>query len=131
MILLLNTLCFLLFALAAASYVRQRFVGLWLAGLLFFPLTGLATVWTWWPVSPLAAILILVGTLGVPLVCLALFAIDVMWAPFCLEMAYLTILCWVLCPQAVLLNYLGAALHISSGTSLAMLGRVGFLFAGP
>jgi len=107
----MNTLSFALLALAAVAYARQAPKCLWAAGLLFFPLTGLTTVLAWWPLAPLAAILILVLTLGVPLVCLALFAMDVLWAPFCLEMTYLTFLCWLLCPLSVVLNYMGTALQ--------------------
>jgi hypothetical protein len=110
MALLLNTLSLALLALAATSYVRRRFAILCGAALLFFPVTAAATVLTWWPLSPALAVAILALTLGVSLCALALFGIDVAWAPFCLEMTYLTFLCWTLFPLAVLLNFLGLAL---------------------
>ncbi len=106
----LSTLSFALLVLAAVAYSRQRFVALWAAGTLFFCTTGLATVVIWWPVSPSLAVLILAVGLGGSLAVLALFAIDVIWAPFCLEMTYVTALCWILCPLVVLLNYAGLLL---------------------
>jgi len=104
---LLNALSFALLAVAAVAFFRQRRLVLALAAVLFFPVAAAATVLIWWPISPVAAVLILAVTLGVPLVALAVFAIDFIWAPFCLEMTYLTFLCWILCPLAVLLNYAG------------------------
>lgn len=110
-----NILSFGLLALAGVSFARRRFVALWGAGILFFPVTGAATALTWWPVSPTLTIVLLTLTLGVPLVTLVLFGIDVVWAPFCVEMTYLTFLSWVLCPLAVLLNYVGLVLAVLRG----------------
>ena len=114
----LNMLSFALLALAATSYARRRFVTLWGAAILFFPVTGAAAVTTWWAVSPALAVVIVALTLGVSLSALALFGIDVAWAPFCVEMTYLTFLCWILCPLVVLLNYLGLALRALAGRGL-------------
>ena len=114
----LNTLSFVLLALAATSYVRRRSAILWGAALLFFPVTAAASVLTWWPLSPALAAAIVVLTLGVSLGALALFGIDVAWAPFCVEMTYLTVLCWILCPLAVLLNHLGLAFRALLGPAL-------------
>jgi len=119
MALLLNTLSLALLALAATSYVRRRFAILWGAALLFFPVTAAAAVLTWWPLSPALAAVIVALTLGISLCALALFGIDVAWAPFCLEMTYLTVLCWILCPLAVLLDYLGLALRALLGPGLS------------
>ncbi len=104
----LNTVSLALLVLAAVAYIRRRPGVLWPVAALFFPVTGVATVLIWWPVSPALTVLVIALTLGVSLGALALFAIDVAWAPFCLEMTYLTFICWVLCPLAVLVNYVGA-----------------------
>jgi len=104
----LNTISLALLIVAGVGYVRRRPVVLWTAAGVFFAAGGAATILIWWPLSPVLAVLVLGLTLGVSLAALALFAIDVTWAPFCLEMTYLTFLCWVLCPAAVLVNYLGA-----------------------
>ena len=111
----LNALSLALLAVAGVAFFRQRRGVLVIAAVLFFPLTAAATVGLWWPLSPPAAALILALTLGVPLIALALFAVDVAWAPFCFEMTYLTILCWLLCPLAVVLNYVAMALGLSGG----------------
>ncbi len=103
----LNALSFVLLVLAGVSYVRHRGAVLTAAAALFFPVTAASTVLTWWGFSPALGLAILLLTLGISLVCLALFGIDVVWAPFCLEMTYLTVLCWVLCSAVVLLNYIG------------------------
>lgn len=113
MVAIWNALSFALLALAAVSYPRWRRRTLAVAGVLFFPATAVAVVLTWWPVSPLLAIVILAVTLGIPLGCLALFGIDVIWAPFCMEMTYVTVWCWILCPLAVMLNYVGMAVSAS------------------
>ena len=107
----LNIMSFALLALAGVSYARRRFMTLWGAAALFFPVTGAAAVTTWWTLSPTLTIIILLFTLGTSLVALAMFAVDVIWAPFCLEMTYLALLCWILCPLAVLFNYLGLVLR--------------------
>jgi hypothetical protein len=78
------------------------------AGVLFFPVCAGGLLLNWWTISPAIALALLSTTLGVSLVVLALFAVDVIWAPFCLEMTYLTFLCWLLCPAAVFLSHVGA-----------------------
>ena len=111
-----NALSFALLALAAVSYARWRRVTLAVAAALFFPVTAVAVVTTWWAMSPALAAAILAVTVGVPLVCLALYGIDVLWAPFCMEMTYVTVWCWILCPVAVALNYVGMAVRAFSLT---------------
>jgi len=101
----LNILSFALLSLAAVAYARRRFHVFWAAAGLFFPIAAWTTVATWWQVSPLFTIILLALTLGISVLALALFAVDVIWAPFCLEMTYLTPLCWILCPLLVFANY--------------------------
>ena len=103
----LNTLSLALLLIAALAYTRHWPAVLWSLAALFFPVTGIATVLIWWPVSPTLTLAVLLVTLGVPLIALALFTIDVVWAPFCLEMTYPTFVCWILCPLAVLANWMG------------------------
>jgi len=103
----LNILSLSLLALAAVSYGRRRFCVLWAAGVLFFPIAAWASVATYWDWCPLFTITLLALTLGTSLVALLLYAIDVVFAPFCVEMTYLTILCWLLCPLLVLVNFAG------------------------
>lgn len=101
----LNILSFGLLSLAAVAYARRKFHIFWPAVGLFLPLSAWTTIATWWPVSPLFTVLLLAFTLGLSVVALVLFAVDVIWAPFCLEMTYLTPLCWILCPLLVFVNY--------------------------
>jgi len=106
-----NALSFGLLALAAVAYSHWRRTTLAVAAALFFPVTAAATLLTWWPVSAAAALCVLCLGVGVPLVCLGLFLVDLIWAPFCMEMTYLTLWCWVLCPLCVALNYVGMAVR--------------------
>lgn len=107
----LNILSLALFGVGAVAYARQRRIVLAGAGALFFPVTALATLYTWWPLSPAVGCGILLVALALPLVGLLLFAIDVVWAPFCVEMTYLSFLGWLLCPVAVAANWGGVALR--------------------
>ena len=113
----LNTMSLALFGLAAAAYARRRGTVLLAAAVLFFPVAAGATLAVWWPLCPTAGSLILALTLGVPLALMAVFAVDVIWAPFCLEMTYLTFLCWLICPVGVGLNWIGSALARLSGAA--------------
>ncbi len=101
----LNILSFALLGLAAVSYARRQFHVFWPTVVLFFPVLAWTTFATWWAVSPLFTVFLLTFTLGISLLALLLFAVDVIWAPFCLEMTYLTPLCWILCPLLVFANY--------------------------
>ena len=103
----LNILSFALLALGAVAYARRRSAVLWAAGVLFFPVAACATVATFWQAMPLFTVFLLALTLGVSLSALMLYAIDVVFAPFCFEMTYLTVLCWLLCPLLVLIDFLG------------------------
>ena len=109
----LNILSLALFGLVAVAYARRHRVVLAVGGTLFFPICAAALTANWWQISPWAALALVACTLGVSLVVLTLFAVDVLWAPFCVEMTYLTFLCWVLCPLAVLLSHVGALLQLA------------------
>ena len=111
----MDILSFALFALAAVAYARKHRLVLGAAGLLFFPLCCVSLMSTWWALSPIAAIVLPVCTLGGSLVVLVLFGIDVIWAAFGFEATYLTFLCWILCPLAILVDFAGAFLRIVYG----------------
>ncbi|MGD2174280.1 MAG: hypothetical protein PVJ27_02665 [Candidatus Brocadiaceae bacterium] len=100
-----------LFGAAAVAYSRQRTLALCACGALFVPVAAGATVLVYWPISPALAALLLAGTLGVSLVGLLLYALDRLWAPFCLEMTYATMVCWLLWPLLVVVNFAGLALR--------------------
>ena len=107
----LNTLALALLILSAVCFNRRRHRMLLVSGALFFPVAAAATLACWWPLLGLAAaIAVLALTLGASLLLLALLLIDVTLAPFCLEMTYPALLCWVLCPLAVGANYLALVL---------------------
>lgn len=99
-----------LLMMASASYVRQERIALTFAAALFFPTCALSLILGWWVISPVLAVVFLTLTLGISLLVLCLFAIDVIWAPFGLEMTYLTFLCWLLGPLAVVLSIIGVVL---------------------
>lgn len=101
----LDILSLALLCLAATSYARRRLVVLLGAGALFFPAAGAATWFTCAPVSPALAVVLMVLTLGVSLGVIVLFLVDVIFAPFCLQMTYFTFVCWVLCSQLVAVNF--------------------------
>ncbi len=97
-----------LLVVGSVAYIQRKRRILAIAGALFFPICSGALVSSWGPISTALTAIFLVGTLGLSLFALALFAIDVIWAPFALEMTYLTFLCWILCPVAVILSGVGA-----------------------
>jgi len=69
--------------------------------------TTLATIYPW---SPGIAVALMVVTLMGSMTAVALYVTDVVWAPFCLEMTYMLILCWILCPLLVAANFAALAL---------------------
>ena len=107
----LNLLSLAFLALAGVAFARRYRGILAITGVLFFPVCTAALLTGWWELSPLLAIFLVVCTLGISLLTLCLLAIDVTWAPFCLEMTYPSLLCWILCPSAVILGYVGALLR--------------------
>ena len=110
----LSVLTFALLCLAGVSYARRRFGVLLASATAFFPVTFLATAALWWAYSPLMTVLFLTFTLGASLVFLTLYFIDVVFAPFSLEMTYATFLCWILCPLPVAANFVALCLRAVS-----------------
>jgi len=91
----------------AVAFARQRKAVLVLCLGMFVPVSALATLAVYWPLSPvLATVLLCVGE-GLPLVALGLYGADLLFAPFCVEMTYAVLVCWVLWPVLVLANFLG------------------------
>jgi len=103
----LNILSFALLGLAAVAYARRRTVVLGVAGVLFAPVTCAATLAVFWPFNPFVAVVLLALTLLPSACAAALYLIDVVFAPFGVEMTYVTFLCWILCPLLVLANFVG------------------------
>jgi hypothetical protein len=95
---------------AAAAFTRQRRPVMAVCAALFVLSAGLAAGTVYWAVSPGLTIALLGVTLGLPLTALALYAVDVAFAPFCVEMTYPAMLCWVLWPVLVAFNFAGMAL---------------------
>ncbi|MFP4028371.1 MAG: hypothetical protein ACLFWL_11330 [Candidatus Brocadiia bacterium] len=108
----LAILSFSFLSLAAVAYVHQRRAVLLVAGVLFFPATVYATLEIWTPLHPAIPWAVLLATLGVSLSILIVFAIDIIWAPFCLELTYLSFLVWLLCPIPVVFNFAGLFLEL-------------------
>jgi len=54
---------------------------------------------------------LLCGTLGLPLLGLGLYAVDLALAPFCVEMTYPGMVCWVLWPLLAMANFVGLLLR--------------------
>ena len=109
--LILSIVSLALFVGTAAAFAARRPVLLSGLGAAFVPVAAASTIVTWWGFSHgLTAALLALG-LGLPLLGLALYAIDRIWAPFCLEMTYATLLCWVLWPALVMVNLVAAAVR--------------------
>jgi hypothetical protein len=103
----LDVLALALFGAAAVAFTRQRRAVMLACGALFVPVAALATVAVWWPVSPAAAVALLMVGMALPLGTLLVFAIDLLWAPFALEMTYPAMLCWVLWPVLIAADFAG------------------------
>lgn len=103
----LNILSLALFGATAVAFTRQRRIVMVTCGALFAAVTGAASVLVWLSVSPHVAILLLAIGMALPLAGLALYAIDRVWACFSAEMTYASLLCWVLWPLLILINFLG------------------------
>jgi len=107
----LSILSAVLLAGTAAAFAGRRPALLCALGAVFVPVAAATTVMLYWgPALWLAVALLGVG-IGLPLLGLALYAVDRIWAPFCLEMTYATLLCWVLWPGLVVLNLAVAAVQ--------------------
>jgi hypothetical protein len=107
----MNALSLALLGAAAVAFTRQRRAALLVCGGLFVPAAAAATAATFWPVSPAAAVLAMAATLGPSVLGLALYAVDRVFAPFCLEMTYAGMLCWVLWPVLVAVDFAGLLLR--------------------
>ena len=107
----MNALSLALLGAAAVAFTRQRRAVLLVCGGLFVPAAAAATVATFWPVSPAAAVVVMAATLGPSLVGLALYAVDRLAAPFCIEMTYAAMACWVLWPVLVVVDFAGLLLR--------------------
>jgi hypothetical protein len=102
----LTSLSLGLLGATAVAFTRQRRAVMVACGALFVPVVAAATLAAWWPVSPVLAVCLLAGTLGVSLVTLVLYAVDWLFAVFALEMTYPALLCWVLWPVLVAADFL-------------------------
>jgi hypothetical protein len=105
----LNLASAALLATAAVAFARRwgrMSVG---TGALFMAVALAATWLAWWPESPVLGTVVLALGWGVPAVGLLLYGIDLVWAPFRLEMTYVAQLRWVLWPALVLANFAGLA----------------------
>ena len=101
----LNTVSLALVLLGAVAYAHQRRWVLVTGGALFFAVIAAASVVCWWPISPAVGVVVIAVAAGIPLLLLGLLLLDVTLAPFCLEMTYPALLCWVLSPAGVAANY--------------------------
>lgn len=111
----LNILSFVFLVMAGGAYVLQKRTCLIILATIFFPVATTSLLTTWWPLQPILAIVFIFVTLGGSFLALTLFVIDYIWAPFALEMTYVTFLCWVLCPLAWLLDLIGVIIANSTG----------------
>ena len=92
------------------AFTRRRTAVLLICGGFFVPVAALASVAVYWPLSPVFTVLLLAFALGLPLLALTLYAVDLVFAPFCVEMTYPAMVCWLLWPLLVLINFLGLLL---------------------
>lgn len=109
-LLYVNLLSLLFLGMAAFAYTRKATITLTVSSVLFVPTATWAALSCFYASNPVFTIVLLVLTLLLPLVAVALYLVDVLFAPFCLEMTYLTILCWILCPVLVIANVSGMVL---------------------
>jgi hypothetical protein len=98
-----------LLAATAYAFAQQWRILLVLFGTLFVPAAGAATVAVYWPLHPLLAVVLLSVTLGISLAGLLLYAVDRIWAPFCIEMTYAALVCWLLWPLLMAADLAGLA----------------------
>jgi hypothetical protein len=111
----LNVLAMALFALAGMAFTRQRRLVLVCGGGLFVLVATWTALTVWWPVSPVGAVCLLAVLMGLPLAALLVFAVDVIWTPFCLEMTWPAMVCWILWPALVLVNAAGLVARLLRG----------------
>lgn len=92
---------------AAVAFTRQRAMVMIVCAGLFVVSSGLAALALYWALSSAFTIALLGVTLGLPLLTLLLYAVDLALAPFCVEMTYPAMLCWLLWPVLVAVNAVG------------------------
>lgn len=100
---------------AGVAFARRQKALLVLFGALFVPVAAAASLQVWWPLSPALAVALPAVTLGLSVVGVALFAADLVWAPFCLEMTYPALTVWVLWPLLAAANLAGLAVRAAVG----------------
>ena len=103
----LNVLALALLGAAAMAFTRQRRLVLAVCGTLFVPAAVLGAVAVYWSLSPALTIVLLAVTMALPLLALGAYAVDVLFAPFCVEMTYPAMICWVLWPLLMAANFVG------------------------
>ncbi len=103
----LNMLSLALLGASAVAFARRRTLVLIACGAFFMASAALATLAVYWPTSPEAAVMLLAAGEGLPLAALVLYLVDRAFAPFCVEMTYALLICWVLWPLLVLANFVG------------------------
>ena len=103
----MNVLSLALLCAAMVAFTRQRRMVTVVCAALFVPVAGLAAFLVYWPVSPVFVVLLLALAVGLPLATLLLYLIDLHFAPFCLEMTYPGMLCWLLWPALALVSFVG------------------------
>ena len=103
----LNALSLALLGAAAVAFSRQRWAVLGVCGGLFMPASAAATVAVYWHLRPALAAVLLGALLGLPALLLLVYLVDRLLAPFCLEMTYPAMLCWLAWPLLVGLDFVG------------------------
>ncbi|MCD6416580.1 MAG: hypothetical protein J7M08_07785 [Planctomycetes bacterium] len=93
------------------AFGRRRTLSMLVCGGVFVPAAAAATLVVYWPLSPVLAVALLAFGLGLPLLALLLYVIDRAFAVFCLEMTYPALICWILWPLLVAVNFAGLALR--------------------
>jgi hypothetical protein len=112
-----NILALALLVAAGVAFTRQMRLPLAACGTLFAPAAAVASVATYWPLSPLAAVLLPGVVLGLCLLALLLYGLDRLFAVFCLEMTYVAMACWILGPLLVAVNFCGALIRWLGGAA--------------
>ncbi len=103
----MSVLSLALLAAAAVAFTRQRKAAMLVCGGAFVPTVVVATVSVFWSWSAAFTVALLAVLLGLPLLTLFLFWVDMAFAPFCIQMTYPGMLCWVFWPALLCADFLG------------------------
>ena len=106
----LTILAAALLVATAVAFTRQRRMVMTVCGALFVAVATAATLALYGPASPTFTAALLAATMGLPLLTLALYAVDLLLSPFCAQMSYPAMLCWVLWPVLVAADLVGLVL---------------------